>query len=127
MFETNFKTKEQERDFKRVLILMDTFYVFSTGRHSNLAIQTTILYIVYYSIYSIYGILLRYNTKVCLRIFNEHTQVHDVKEPRRSPFNPKFLLFKLNAPCYVVTWVVISISNLRSESVSDREIVPPFC
>ena len=36
-----FNTKEQERDFVRTLIKIDKFHIFSTGRHSNTAIQTT--------------------------------------------------------------------------------------
>ena len=30
-----FKTKKEERDFIRVLIKMDKFYIFTTGRYSN--------------------------------------------------------------------------------------------
>ena len=37
-----FKTKEQECDFIRVLIKMEKFYIFSSRRYSNMAMQTTI-------------------------------------------------------------------------------------
>ena len=36
-----FKTKEQGPDFTRALIKMAKFHIFSTGRYSNMAIQTT--------------------------------------------------------------------------------------
>ena len=46
------------------------------------------------------------------------------KDPRFSPFNPKFPLFKLRYHVtYVVTWVVTVISNLWSESISDKSFV----
>ena len=54
------KTNEQERDFTTALTKMDKFHVFSTDRYSNLAI------------------LANKYTKICLRNFEKHTQVHNV-------------------------------------------------
>ena len=36
-----FKARKQECDFIRALIKMNKFHIFSTGRYSNMVIQTT--------------------------------------------------------------------------------------
>ena len=112
---------KSEQDFIKALIKMDKFHVFSPGRYSNLAIRTT-------SRWShVWELLL--NT--CKSTMYNLLYITSTKDLRLSPFNSKFLLSKLNAPCcicrLVVTWVVTSISNLWLESVSHKEFFCQSC
>ena len=51
-----------------------------------------------------------------------------IKDSRPSPFNQKFPLFKLKAPRYICSNLLVTfISNLWSESISDKEIVRRIC
>ena len=47
-----------------------------------------------------------------------------IKDPGPSPFNPRFPLFKLKAPCYIYRNLIVTLmSSLMSESISDKEFV----